>query len=46
MRVLRWLRDQHTVRMGGRLDEVVGADISHNLGAREDLDIELLFQLV
>lgn len=31
--------------MGGRLDEVVGAHVSHDLGAGEDLDIELLLQL-
>lgn len=46
MRVLRRLRDEHAVRVGGRLDEVMGADISHDLGAREDLDLELLLQLV
>ena len=45
MGVLRWLRHEHAVRVGGRLDEVVGAHVSHDLGAGEDLDVELLLQL-
>lgn len=46
MRVLRWLRHEHAVGIRGRLDEVMGAYIAHDLGAGEDFDVELSFQLV
>ena len=40
------LGNEHAVRTGGRLDEVMFADIHHDLGTRQDLDVELLLELM
>lgn len=46
MRVIRGLGDKNPVRRVGGLDEVMRAYINHDLGAGQNLDIELLLQMV
>ena len=46
MRIVRRLRNQHTVRALRRLDKMVGANVHHDLGSGQDFDIELLLQFV
>ena len=46
MLVVRRLGDEHTVRAIRGLDEMMFSDIHHDLGAWQDLDIELLLELM
>ena len=41
--ICRWLWDKNL--SATVLDEVDGADISHDFGARTDIDVKLYFQL-
>lgn len=45
MGILRWLGDQDKVRVL-TLDEVVAANIGHDLGAWEHLDMELILDFL
>lgn len=44
MRVIRWLRYEHSVWMRGRLDEMMCANIGHDLCPGYDLGMELVLQ--
>lgn len=46
MRIVTWLGNKDSPRSSRRLDEVVVADIRHNLSARHQLHIELSLELV
>jgi hypothetical protein len=46
MWVIGWLGNEDAIGMGGRLDEMVGADICHDLGAGIDFCMELARQPV
>lgn len=44
MRVIGWLRHEHSVWMRGGLDEMMCANIGHDLCPGDDLGMELVLQ--